>query len=129
MSAKLFLFNRDIIELDETSDPRRDPAFPLTQEQYDVLTVEGLIQLLQEEFMADPNIAQSNFNKLRMLCALLSQIGKVNCVKLQVNGHEVYSRHGFVREHLLLSYRDMQQVRQPTDSEADDLIWSHLSAA
>jgi hypothetical protein len=129
MMTKLFLFNRDFIELDAASDPRLDPSFPLTQDQYAVLTIEGLLHLLKEEFRNNPQLLQTNARMLRALCALLNQIGSINCVRMTSSDKGGASQIGVVAETTLAQLKQLQIAGQLSEEQTDELVWSKMPAA
>lgn len=129
MTTRLFLFNDDFFELDPSSDPRLDPTFPLTQEQYEVLTTEGLMQLLKEEYRNNPQLVQTNARMLRALCALLNQVGRINCVRMQWNEQDNSSQYGVATDDTLARLRALQAAGQLRDADADEMIWSKMPAA
>ena len=126
MTGNLFLFNEQILHLEVSSDPRLDPSFPLSQEQYDALTVEGLMQLLREECHNDPQIEANNPQIVATLCSMLKAKGGVNCVKVHWDGYGVSSRHGAVPEPSLKGLVNFQLQGKLTGQLIDETIWSQL---
>ncbi len=126
MSTRLFLFNTRVLTLDPTQDPRLTPDFPLTKEQYDALTVEGLMQLLREEVHADPQIDSRNPRILHILCSLLYAKGGVNCVKVHWDGYGISSRHGAVPAASLAALKQMAENGTLSEEVVDQAVWSKL---
>lgn len=129
MTGKLFLFNEHVVSLDPTSDPRLDPSFPLSQPQYEALTVENLMQLLREEFHSDPGLPQHKPKVFGGLCALLNAKGGVNCVKLHWDGYGMSSRHGKVPDTALAALSSMESQGSLTEAVVEDAVWSKMPVA
>ena len=126
MSGNLFLFNEQILHLDASSDPRLDPSFPLTSEQYDALSAEELMQLLRDEYHSDPQIEVNNPRIVLTLCSMLKAKTGVNCVKVHWDGYGVSSRHGAVPEPSLKGLVRLQLDGTLSAQMIEDTIWSKL---
>ncbi len=129
MNKKHFLFNDVVLPLDAGADPRLDPSFPLSQEQYDNLTIDDLMLLLREEYHSDPNICDHKPRTLRVLCALLHAKGGVNCVKVHWDGYGVSSRHGSLPEESMTALSSMDREGRLTEQVVEDAVWSQLDVA
>ena len=129
MTNKLFLFNASLIPLETGADPRVDPSFPLSKEQYDALTIEDLMQLLREEYHSDPNIENHNPRILSTLCSMLNSKGGVNCVKVHWDGYGVSSRHGVVPEGSLSGLQAFDKQGKLNDALVEETVWSKLDVA
>lgn len=126
MTGNLFLFNEQILHLDASSDPRLDPSFPLTSEQYDSLTLEELMQLLRDEYHAAPQIETQNPHIVITLCSMLKAKAGVNCVKVHWDGYGVSSRHGIVPEPSLKGLVRLQLDGKLNAQTIEEAIWSQL---
>ena len=126
MAGNLFLFNEQILHLDASSDPRLNPSFPLSPEQYDALSVEELMQLLRDEYHADPQIETQNPHVIVTLCSMLKAKAGVNCVKVHWDGYGVSSRHGMVPEPSLKGLVRLQLDGKLNPQTIDEAIWSQL---
>jgi len=129
MSSRLFLYNLMVLALDAAEDPRLDPEFPLSKQQYDDLTIDSLMQLLREEVHANPDILNHNPVIVRRLCSLLLSRAGINCVKVHWDGYGVSSRHGTVPEESLIALQQHAQSSALTDSIVEEKIWSGLQVA
>ena len=129
MSSKLFLYNLTLLSLEAAEDPRLDPGFPLTKQQYEDLDADNLMQLMREEVHANPDILEHNPKIVRQLCSLLLSRTGINCVKVHWDGYGVSSRHGAVPEESLAALRHAAQGNTLTDEIVEETIWSGLQIA
>ena len=129
MTSKHFLFNDTVLILEAATDPRLNPSFPLTKEQYEVLTVDDLLRLLRDEVHSDPDLVQHHPKILLTLCAMLSAKGGINCVRVHWDGYGVSSRHGQVPETSLAVLASLEGRGRLTAETVDEVVWSKLSVA
>ena len=129
MNKKYFLFNDMILPLDAGSDPRLDPSFPLSKEQYENLTIDDLMLLLREEYHSDPNFCDHKPRTMQVLCALLHAKAGVNCVKVHWDGYGVSSRHGSLPEESMATLSAMERAGKLTEQVVENTVWSQLDVA
>ena len=120
-----FLLNTAVIELGPGDSPFRDPAFPLSPDQYRAIGPNELIELLAQEFRQDPNALRTGTGRIKRLLWMLHDKAKANALRLSWEGG-TQGQLGLVPELAFAGLLGMAKNGTLTMAAVDQAVWSQL---
>jgi len=120
-----FLLNTAIIDIGAESSPFRDPAFPLSKEQYQAISANSLVEMLAEEFRQNPDALQASPVRVKRLLWMLYDKSKVNALRLSWAG-ETQAQYGQLPELAFAGLQGMAERGALTMAAVDEAVWSKL---
>ena len=117
--------NTVVIDLSDDTDPRRDPAFPMSAAHIQALPFNSILELLTAEYVRDTDFEKGNMARARRFAWMLFIKAEINAVKM-IYDNGVFAQYGRVPELALGVLMDMAQTQPLTSQIIDDAVWQKL---
>jgi hypothetical protein len=120
-----FLLNDTIVDVGPECDPRTQPGFPLSPEQYQGIGVNQLAEMLAGEFAADPQVLARHPARIKRVLWMMQDKAKINALKLSWQGG-TKAQFGQVPELAFAGLIAMAERGQLTMAAAEEAVWTKL---
>jgi len=126
-SMALFLYRDRLIELHDSVDPKDQKDFPLSQEQYEALTLNDLMELLTEGLSENPALAEEEPRFVLAICHMLNDKGEVNAVRVMDDGNGPVLSCARIPSQSLDVLDELRMRGSLNQKTVDDAVWNPLA--
>lgn len=122
-----FLYRDQLVELDTSRAPHARGDFPLSDNQYQQVSVQDLMQLLTEGLADNPRLAEDEPKFVLAICHMLFDKGGVNAIRVKDDGLGPILSCAKVPDHSLMILDELR-MRGALDQKAvDEAVWNPLT--
>ncbi len=122
-----FLYRDQLVELDTSKAPQARGDFPLSDNQYQQVSVQDLMQLLTEGLADNPRLAEDEPKFVIAICHMLFDKGGVNAIRVKDDGMGPILSCAKVPDQSLMILDELRMRVDAHDRAVDDAVWNPLT--